>query len=53
MLVELPLAHFQLRFSKPALYRSGHTEACAPIPRGGAGHLVRIVSRPEHAKFNS
>jgi hypothetical protein len=36
MLVELLLAHFQLRFSKPALYRSGHTEACAPVPRGGS-----------------
>jgi hypothetical protein len=36
MSVELPLAHFQLRFSKSALYRSGHTEACAPIPRGGS-----------------
>ena len=36
MLVELPLAHFQLRFSKPALYRSGHKEACAPVPRGGS-----------------
>jgi hypothetical protein len=36
MLVELPLANFQLRFSKPALYRLGHTEDCAPISRGGS-----------------
>lgn len=36
MLTELPLAHFQLRFSKPALYRVGSTEACAPIPRAGS-----------------
>lgn len=31
MPVEFPLAHFQLRFSKPALYRVGSTEACTPI----------------------
>ena len=35
MLVELPLANFQLRFSKPALYRVESTEACAPISRAG------------------
>lgn len=27
MSVELPFAHFQLRFSKPALYHEGHTDA--------------------------
>jgi len=36
MSVALPLAHFQLRFSKPALYRVGSTEACTPIPRDGS-----------------
>jgi hypothetical protein len=36
ILVEFPLAHFQLRFSKPALYRAGRTEVCVLIPRGGS-----------------
>lgn len=32
-----PLAHLQLRFSKPALYRVGRTEAFTPILKGGSG----------------
>ena len=36
MSVELPFAHFQLRFSNPALYRVGSVIDCTPIPRGGS-----------------